>query len=65
MGVTQKGRNDLRIASLRRDKEWVERAREAAIVLLDSPEGVEGISLLIQEVDLFFGQEETEYLFKS
>ena len=65
MGATQKGRNDLRIASLRRDKQWVEHARDAAIELLDFPENDEGISHLIQEVELLFGQEETEYLFKS
>ena len=33
--------------------------------LLDLPKGDEDISLLIQEVELLFGQEETEYLFKS
>ena len=65
MGVLQKGRNDLRIASLRRDKQWVEPAREAAVELLDLPKGDEDSSLLIQEVELLFGQEETEYLFKS
>ena len=65
MGVLQKGRNDLRIASLRRDKQWVELAREAAVELLDLPKGDEDSSLLIQEVELLFGQEETEYLFKS
>ena len=32
MGAFQKGRNDLRIASLRRDKHWVGLAREAAVV---------------------------------
>ncbi len=65
MGVTQKGRNDLRIASLRRDKKWVDHAREAAIQLLNFPKEDEGIALLVQELDLFFEQEETEYLFKS
>ncbi len=65
MGATQKGRNDLKIASLRRDKEWVSHAREAALHLLDSPKGLDGASLLVQELDLFFGHEETDYLFKS
>ena len=31
MGERQKGRNDLRLASLRRDKEWVAKARSVAI----------------------------------
>ena len=65
MGTTQKGRNDLKIASLRRDKEWVSHAREAALHLLNSPDGLDGASLLVQELDLFFGHEETDYLFKS
>ena len=65
MGAFQKGRNDLRIASLRRDKHWVGLAREAAVELLDLPKDDEDLSLLIQEVELLFGQEETEYLFKS
>ena len=35
MGERQKGRNDLKLASLRRDREWVERAREVAIEIVD------------------------------
>ena len=31
MGERQKGRSDLKLASLRRDREWVERAREVAL----------------------------------
>tara|TARA_B100001029_G_scaffold98881_1_gene81314 strand:+ start:4 stop:525 length:522 start_codon:yes stop_codon:yes gene_type:complete len=65
MGVEQKGRNDLRVASLRRDKEWVGHARDAAIALLGSLNGIEDIDLLIDEMNLFFSKEEVEYLFKS
>ncbi|MBG00986.1 MAG: ATP-dependent DNA helicase RecG [Acidimicrobiaceae bacterium] len=65
MGVTQKGRNDLKIASLRRDKEWVLHARKVAVQLLDSSQGIDDSSLLGEEVDLFFGQDQSEYLFKS
>ena len=65
MGVEQKGRNDLRVASLRRDKEWGRHARDAAIALLGSPNGIEDIDLLIDEMNLFFSEEEVEYLFKS
>ena len=36
MGERQKGRNDLRLASLRRDKEWVATARDVAIEMLDA-----------------------------
>ena len=65
MGAEQKGRNDLRIASLRRDKEWVSHARNAAIALLDLAKQGEDISLLIEELNLFFEEEKVEYLFKS
>ena len=65
MGAEQKGRNDLRIASLRRDKEWVSHARTAAIALLDLAKEGEDISLLIEELNLFFKEEKVEYLFKS
>ena len=36
MGERQKGRNDLRLASLRRDREWVGRARDVAFELVDA-----------------------------
>ena len=36
MGERQKGRNDLKLASLRRDRVWVERAREVAFELVDA-----------------------------
>ena len=65
MGVSQKGRNDLKIASLRRDKEWVEHARDTAFSLLNASTHGQDISLLIEEVGLFFQEDEVEYLFKS
>ena len=65
MGSEQKGRTDLRIASLRRDKESVLHARNAAIALLDSAQLGEDISILVEEVNLFFKEEKVEYLFKS
>ncbi len=65
MGVSQKGRNDLKIASLRRDKEWVEHARDTAFSLLNASAQGQDISLLIEEVGLFFQEDEVEYLFKS
>ena len=34
MGERQKGQNDLKLASLRRDREWVEKAREVAIEIV-------------------------------
>ena len=40
MGERQKGRNDLKLASLRRDREWVARAREVAFELVDADPGL-------------------------
>ena len=36
MGERQKGQNDLKLASLRRDREWVVTAREVAMEILDA-----------------------------
>src|SRR5262249_46164111 len=36
MGEQQKGRSDLKLASLRRDREWVSIAREVAVELVDA-----------------------------
>src|SRR5213078_2679286 len=36
MGERQKGRNDLKLASLRRDRDWVQRARDVAFELVDT-----------------------------
>src|SRR5690606_39896878 len=40
MGERQKGRNDLKLASLRRDREWVEGAREGAVELVGDGTGL-------------------------
>jgi ATP-dependent DNA helicase RecG len=58
MSARQKGRNDLRLASLRRDREWVERARAAAFELVDGPGGLDAHPLLADEVDLLLGGDE-------
>jgi ATP-dependent DNA helicase RecG len=65
MGERQKGRNDLRLASLRRDRPWVRKAREEAFALVDADPGlVEGQNLRA-EVELFLGEEDAEFLLKS
>ena len=65
MGERQKGRNDLRLASLRRDKEWVAVAREvAAEIIAHDPELTEHSHLGL-EVDLMLGDNEAEFLMKS
>ncbi len=65
MGERQKGRNDLRLASLRRDREWVELARSAAIeILSQDPELIDRPELK-EEVDFMLGDDEAEFLMKS
>ena len=65
MGDRQKGRNDLKLASLRRDKEWVARARAVAIELIDASPGLADHPLLAAEIDLLLDDQEAEYLLKS
>ena len=65
MGERQTGRNDLKLASLRRDKEWVVRAREAAFSLVDADPHLARHPLLADELRLFFDEDDVDYLFKS
>jgi len=65
MGERQKGRNDLRLASLRRDREWVGVAREIAFELVDAGAGLAKHPELRTEVELILGEDDTEYLLKS
>jgi ATP-dependent DNA helicase RecG len=64
MGERQKGRSDLKLASLRRDREWVERAREAAFAIVDD-EGLDAHPDLLAEVALFLDEEDQEFLLKG
>lgn len=66
MGERQKGRNDLRLASLRRDKEWVERAREVALELTEDDPELALLPALAAEIELVLGDEEAgEFLLKG
>src|SRR5690606_9279381 len=65
MGERQKGRNDLKLASLRRDREWVERAREVAVELVGDGTGLEAHPLLVEELDLVLDEVDREVLAKS
>ena len=72
MGAHQKGRSDLRLASLRRDKEWVGRARDIAFGLVSTTGGLDAYPVLAEELELLLGpdgddagDDPTEYLFKS
>jgi ATP-dependent DNA helicase RecG len=65
MGERQKGRNDLRLASLRRDREWVAAAREEAFTLVDADPALAAHETLRAEVELFLGDDAAEFLMKS
>ena len=65
MGERQKGRNDLRLASLRRDREWVEAARTEAVTMVGDGTGLADHPELVDEVDLFLGEDESDYLLKD
>jgi ATP-dependent DNA helicase RecG len=66
MGERQKGRNDLKLASLRKDKEWVAQAREDAFAILRADPGLAEHPALAAEVALFHPDDDaTDYLLKS
>ena len=58
-------RSDLKLASLRRDREWVERAREVAFAIVDSEGGLEAHADLLDEVALFLDEDDQEFLLKG
>jgi ATP-dependent DNA helicase RecG len=65
LGARQKGRNDLKLASLRRDRPLVERARSVAFDLVGDGTGLAALPVLADEVRDLVGDEDAEYLFKS
>ncbi|MEY2417679.1 MAG: ATP-dependent helicase RecG [Actinomycetota bacterium] len=65
LGTRQKGRNDLRLASLQRDVRLVEQAREVAFEMVDPVDGLAAHPVLQDEVRLLIDDEEAEFLFKS
>jgi ATP-dependent DNA helicase RecG len=65
MSTAQKGRSDLKLASLRRDRELVELAREAAFEIVDADPDLSDHPLLLDELDLLFTDEDEGFLTKS
>jgi len=65
LGTRQKGQSDLKLASLRRDKEWVGRAREVAFAIVDADPTLAGHEVLREELRLLVEPDEAEFLFKS
>ncbi|HEX2064851.1 MAG TPA: helicase-related protein, partial [Acidimicrobiales bacterium] len=65
LGTRQKGRSDLRLASLRRDKALVRDARRLAFDVVDADPHLEANPVLADEVRLLIDEEEAAFLFKS
>jgi ATP-dependent DNA helicase RecG len=67
LGTRQKGRNGLRLASIRHNRDLVRSAREVATSIIDEDPELTGgeHELLADEIGLFIAAEEGEFLFKS
>ena len=65
MNTSQKGRSDLRLASLRRDRELVAHARDAAFEIVDRDPTLARHPVLADELALLFSTEDEAFLFKN
>jgi ATP-dependent DNA helicase RecG len=65
MSTAQKGRSDLKLASLRRDRNLIELARDAAFDIVDSDPNLADRPDLADELDLIFSERDEEFLAKS
>lgn len=65
MGERQKGRSDLKLASLRRDRYWVAKAREDAFAILDGDPGLTSNPALLREIDTLLADDDADFLLKS
>lgn len=65
MGERQRGRNDLQLASLRRDRRWVAKAREAAVEIIDADPELEGHPGLADELEIVLGSGDPDFLLKN
>ncbi len=65
MSVNQKGQSDLTLASLQRDLELIQWARDAAVRLISEDPTLSELPLLRDELDLLFSDRDEQFLFKS
>jgi len=65
LGARQKGRSDLKLASLRRDKDLVRRAREVAFAVVDEDPFLEAHPTLVDEIRAVVDPDDAAFLFKS
>jgi ATP-dependent DNA helicase RecG len=65
LGERQKGRSDLKLASLARDLPLIERARETAFRIIDADPLLDNNTVLADEVRALLDDDEAAFLFKS
>ena len=65
MNTAQKGRSDLKLASLRRDRDLIDMARSAAFEIIGADPTLKQHRVLRDEIELLLTPEEEEFLFKS
>jgi len=65
MSTAQKGRSDLKLASLRRDRTLIEHARVAAFAIVDGDPDLTRHPGLADELDLIFSDRDEAFLSKS
>lgn len=65
MNSMQKGRSDLKLASLRRDRDLIDIAREAAFAVVDADPTMVNNAGLVDELELLLTPEDAEFLFKN
>jgi len=65
MNTAQKGRSDLKLASLRRDRDLIESARAAASRIIDADPSLTNQTQLRDEIDLLLTRDEEEFLSKN
>jgi ATP-dependent DNA helicase RecG len=64
LGIRQKGRSDLRLASLRRDRDLIVAARTVATAVIDADPELTDHPLLAEELEVLLGAE-AEYLHRN
>ena len=65
LGARQKGRSDLRLASLRHDRGLLQQARALAESITESDAQLSAHPVLRDEIRLFLDEDEAAFLFKS
>jgi ATP-dependent DNA helicase RecG len=65
LGTRQKGATDLKLASLRRDKDLVRLARDVAFAIIDEDPGLAEHPDLANEIRALVDDDDREFLFKS